>query len=190
MRHRQVSVTGRRHCTAGWAERWRAHVSDGAVLVPLDGWHQCTTPQMPPESKASNQRHWGWAPRTGAIHEAAERWRRTQVSQHFYRYIYIYYLFMLNCFPCIVANGTWLGTFGILVISPGTSGNREGWRCTGCVGGKAWLNQPDMVLYFSYPSLWGECAVWCHCGEGWLHEPQRERGGRGDPSPVIKNLTS
>lgn len=35
---------------------------------------------MPPESEASRQRHRRWSTSTGAIYEAAEGWRHTQVS--------------------------------------------------------------------------------------------------------------
>lgn len=49
-------------------------------LLHLDGWHQCTAPQMPSESEASNSRCWGCAASTGTIHEAAEGWRHAKVS--------------------------------------------------------------------------------------------------------------
>lgn len=69
-------------------QHWHIYSNETKIKIffPLshlfysDGWHQCTTPQMPPESEASNPRCWGWAPSTGTIHEAAEGWRHTQVS--------------------------------------------------------------------------------------------------------------
>lgn len=50
-----------------------------------DGWHQHTTPQMPPEFEAQNQRHWGWTPSTGTIYEVAEGWRHTQLPRELWR---------------------------------------------------------------------------------------------------------